>query len=64
MLGAIAQFETEIRAERQREGIEKAKERGVQSGKRKRLSSEKIAALQRRRQEGVLIRTLMEEYNL
>jgi DNA invertase Pin-like site-specific DNA recombinase len=30
MLGSIAQFETEIRAERQLEGIEKAKERGIQ----------------------------------
>jgi DNA invertase Pin-like site-specific DNA recombinase len=34
MLGAIAQFETEIRAERQREGIQKARERGVRFGKR------------------------------
>jgi DNA invertase Pin-like site-specific DNA recombinase len=32
MLGAIAQFETEIRAERQMDGIEKAKKRGVQFG--------------------------------
>ncbi|NIP27087.1 MAG: recombinase family protein, partial [Phycisphaerae bacterium] len=32
MLGAIAQFETEIRAERQREGIQKARERGVKFG--------------------------------
>jgi DNA invertase Pin-like site-specific DNA recombinase len=29
MLGAIAQFETEIRAEQQMDGIQKAKERGV-----------------------------------
>lgn len=29
MLGAIAQFETEIRAERQMDGIRKAKDRGV-----------------------------------
>jgi DNA invertase Pin-like site-specific DNA recombinase len=28
MLGAIAQFETEIRAERKMDGIKKAKERG------------------------------------
>jgi len=64
MLGAIAQFETEIRAERQREGIQKAKERGVQFGKRKKLSSEQIAELQRRRREGALIRILMTEYDL
>lgn len=29
---AVAQFETEIRAERQREGIQKARERGVRYG--------------------------------
>ncbi|WP_425425438.1 hypothetical protein [Thiofilum flexile] len=29
MLGAIAQFETEIRAERQMDGIQKAKEQGT-----------------------------------
>ncbi|MGH2536124.1 MAG: recombinase family protein [Candidatus Promineifilaceae bacterium] len=64
MLGAIAQFETEIRAERQREGIQKAKERGVQFGKRKKLSSEHIAELQNRRHQGVLIKTLMHDYGI
>src|SRR5499427_10713020 len=38
MLGAIAQFETEIRAERQMDGIEKAKKRGVRFGPKKRLT--------------------------
>ena len=33
MLGAIAQFETELRAEQQREGIHKAQERGVHFGR-------------------------------
>ena len=61
MLGAIAQFETELRAERQKDGIQKAKERGVQFGKRKKLNPEQIAELQQKRQEGVLIKTLMKE---
>lgn len=64
MLGAIGQFETELRAERQKDGIQKAKERGVQFGKRRKLSPERIAELQQRRQEGVLIKTLMKEYDL
>ena len=38
MLGAIGQFETEIRAERQMDGIKKAKDRGVQFGKRPALT--------------------------
>ena len=39
MLGAIAQFETEIRAERQMDGIQKAKERGVHFGRKKRYQN-------------------------
>ena len=38
MLGAIAQFETELRAERQMDGIRKARERGVPLGRQKRLT--------------------------
>ena len=64
MLGAIAQFETELRAERQKDGIQKAKERGVQFGKRRKLGPEQIAELQQMRQAGVLIKTLMKEYDL
>jgi DNA invertase Pin-like site-specific DNA recombinase len=64
MLGAIAQFETEIRAERQREGIQKAKQRGVKFGKQKALTSQQVSELQDRRRQGVLIRTLMEDYGI
>lgn len=35
MLGAIGQFEAEIRAERQMDGIQKAKARGVRFGARR-----------------------------
>jgi DNA invertase Pin-like site-specific DNA recombinase len=38
MLGAIAQFETEIRPGRQMDGIQKAKERGVHFGRKKNLT--------------------------
>jgi DNA invertase Pin-like site-specific DNA recombinase len=64
MLGAIAQFETEIRAERQLDGIQKAKEQGVRFGRQRRLTSAQIAELQQRRREGELIRTLMKKYSL
>ena len=64
MLGAIAQFETEIRAERQMDGIQKAKERGVQFGRKKTLTTPQIAELKQRRKQGELIKTLMKEYNL
>lgn len=64
MLGAIAQFETELRAERQQEGIQKAKARGVKFGKQRLLTPTQIADLQQRREQGVPIKTLMTEYRL
>jgi len=64
MLGAISQFETEIRAERQMDGIAKARERGVAFGRKKTLTPKQIAELKKRRMDGVLIKTLMKDYGL
>ena len=64
MLGAINQFETEIRAERQLDGINKAKEKGVKFGAQRKLSDGQIEEMKERRQSGVLIKNLMQEYQL
>ena len=64
MLGAIGQFETEIRAERQMDGIKKAKDRGVQFGKRPALTSNQVSALREKRRQGTLIKDLMAHYGL
>ena len=64
MLGAIAQFETEIRAERQMDGIKKAKEKGVRFGAARKLTEMQIADMRKKRGDGVLIKTLMKEYGL
>jgi len=64
MLGAIAQFETEIRAERQMDGIKKAQEQGVHFGRRKTLTRQQTSELQQRRAQGELIKTLMKDYGL
>ena len=64
MLGAIAQFETEIRAERQMDGIQKARERGVAFGRKKRLSARDARELRARRDSGALIKDLMRQYGL
>ncbi len=64
MLGAIAQFETELRAERQMDGIQKARARGIHLGRKKRLTSQQRAELRQQRVQGVLIKTLMREYHL
>ena len=64
MLGAIGQFETEIRAERQMDGIAKAKERGVRFGQQKRLTDSQVVELQGKRKEGRLIKELMKDYGI
>lgn len=64
MLGAIAQFETEIRAERQADGIANARARGVAFGRRPALTTEQITELRERRRQGALIKTLMADYHL
>ena len=45
MLGVFAEFETNLRRERQIEGIEKAKERGVYKGRKPSISMEKVREL-------------------
>lgn len=64
MLGAIAQFETEIRAERQMDGIKKAKQKGVKFGRQKSLTQPQLEELQKQRREGKLIKELMKDFNL
>ena len=44
ILGAVAEFETDIRKERQREGIEKAKKRGVYKGRPASIDANRIKA--------------------
>ncbi|MBD3182921.1 helix-turn-helix domain-containing protein [Candidatus Poribacteria bacterium] len=64
MLSAIAQFETELRAERQIDGIQKAKARGVKFGRKRKLTAQQIAEMCERRKQGFLIKTLMKDYDV
>lgn len=45
ILGAVAEFETDIRKERQREGIDKAKKRGVYKGRPTSIDTDRVKAL-------------------
>jgi DNA invertase Pin-like site-specific DNA recombinase len=45
ILGAVAEFENDIRRERQRDGIEKAKERGAYKGRPATIDSWEVARL-------------------
>ncbi len=64
IFAAVAQFETEIRAERRAEGIAAAKRRGVQFGHKHHLTPVQIAQLRQARKDGLLIRQLMQRYGL
>ena len=55
MLGAIGQFETEIRAERQMDSIQKAKERGVKFGREKSLTPQQIDDLRIAQHFGLVV---------
>jgi DNA invertase Pin-like site-specific DNA recombinase len=64
MLLVIAQFELELRAERQREGIAKAKRAGVHFGRTKALTPEQADELRAMRAQGVTLTALMQRYAL
>lgn len=64
MLASIAEFETQIRSERQLEGVQKAKANGVRFGAKPKLTDEQIEEMRQKRADGVLIKNLMHEYRL
>lgn len=64
VLASIAEFETEIRRERQFDGIQKAKENGVVFGRKPKLLDTEIEEMREKRIHGVLIKDLMKEYGL
>ena len=64
MLAVIAQFETELRAERQREGIAKAKRAGVHFGRTKALTPEQAEELRALRADGVTLAALRQRYGI
>lgn len=64
MLGAIAQFETEIRAERQADGITKALEKGGKFGRKHVLNPKDVREIKKARESGETISSLMRKFKL
>ena len=64
MLAVIAQFETELRAERQHEGSAKAKHAGVHFGRQKALTPAEATQLRAERAQGERLRVLMRRYGI
>jgi DNA invertase Pin-like site-specific DNA recombinase len=64
MLASIAEFENDLRTERQAEGIAKAKDNGVRFGRPAKLTEEKIRDIHARRLSGATIGQLVKELSL
>jgi len=65
MLGAFAEFENDIRRERQQDGIAKALANGVKFGRKPVLSGEQQSTIRRlRKDEGFTIAQLMERFQI
>ena len=63
-MGAIAEFERQLIRERQREGIELAKKRGVYKGRPRTLSSEAVASLVQKLEAGEKPSALAREFGV
>lgn len=64
LLGAVAEFERALGRERQREGIELAKKRGVYKGRRPSLTAEQVAELRAQAAAGVPKTHLAQHYGI
>lgn len=64
VMGAVAEFERTLIRERQREGIEKAKERGVYVGGKPKLTAEEQAHLYDTYRDGMKIKQLQRYYGI
>ncbi|RDH43045.1 recombinase family protein [Zooshikella ganghwensis] len=64
MLAAIAEFENDLRTERQVEGITKAKDKGVRFGRPPKVKDKAKQEIYEKRTSGVSIGQLAKEYNV
>jgi len=64
LLGCIAEFENEIRKDRQVQGVMLAKRKGVKFGRKAALNERQVEQLRQRRNDGVKIAELMKDYGL
>ena len=64
MLGAIAEFENDLRKDRQMQGIALAKRNGIKFGRKTALSSDQIAEMRSLRSDGIKIVDLMTRFKV
>lgn len=64
ILASIAEFETDLRKERQMDGIAGAKSKGVKFGRKVQLTPSVLETVQKMKADGALIREIMEATTL
>ena len=64
MLGAIAEFENDLRASRIKDGIEAAKERNVKFGRAKSLNDKEVIELNEMRKSGISINNISSHFTI
>ena len=64
LLGAVAEFERDLIAERRNEGIAKAKEKGVKFGRREKLTPAQLEDLRARHRAGESRQDLMRDFEI
>jgi DNA invertase Pin-like site-specific DNA recombinase len=64
LLGAVAEFERDLIAERRNEGIEKAKAKGVKFGRAEKLTPAQVEELQAARRAGERRKVLMDRFDI
>lgn len=64
VMGAFAEFERSLIRERQQEGIELAKKRGVYKGRKRSLSDDDIATLKQRVNSGEKKAQIARDFNI
>ena len=64
LLGAIAEFETELRRERQADGVSKALNKGVKFGAKAKLTEQQVEQMKLDRDTGVTIKNLCGKYGI
>jgi DNA invertase Pin-like site-specific DNA recombinase len=64
ILALIAEFENDIRRERQMDGIAKARERGVKFGRKRELTPDKVEEIRTLREVGTTVPEIMRQTRL
>ncbi|APS59088.1 recombinase family protein [Piscirickettsia salmonis] len=64
LLGVFAEFENNIRKERQTDGIRIAKAKGVKFGRKRQYSNDEIESMIKDRESGMTIKLIIEKYKI